>query len=81
TDPGEENEVRRNDEPVMLGIDPKTGKDVSLRNGRFGPYIQVGEQKEAKRIGLPKEWQTEKMTLDKALALISLPRETGIHPE
>ncbi|BBL53372.1 DNA topoisomerase 1 [Bartonella quintana] len=81
TDPGEENEVMRNDEPVMLGIDPKTGKDVSLRNGRFGPYIQVGEQKEAKRIGLPKEWQTEKMTLDKALALISLPREIGIHPE
>ncbi|WP_208439124.1 type I DNA topoisomerase [Bartonella quintana] len=81
TDPGEENEVMRNDEPVMLGIDPKTGKDVSLRNGRFGPYIQVGEQKEAKRVRLPKEWQTEKMTLDKALALISLPREIGIHPE
>ncbi|CAF26133.1 type I DNA topoisomerase [Bartonella quintana] len=81
TDPGEEKEVMRNDEPVMLGIDPKTGKDVSLRNGRFGPYIQVGEQKEAKRVRLPKEWQTEKMTLDKALALISLPREIGIHPE
>ncbi|WP_409361965.1 type I DNA topoisomerase [Bartonella heixiaziensis] len=81
TDTGEENEVMRNDEPVMLGIDPQTGKDISLRNGRFGPYIQLGESKEAKRAGLPREWQTENITLDRALALLSLPREIGIHPE
>ncbi|WP_208435793.1 type I DNA topoisomerase [Bartonella phoceensis] len=81
TDTGEENEAVRNDEPVMLGIDPETRKDISLRNGRFGPYIQLGESKEAKRAGLPKEWQAENMTLDKALALLSLPREIGAHPE
>ncbi|OLL38930.1 type I DNA topoisomerase [Bartonella henselae] len=81
TDPGEENEAIRNDEPVILGVDPKTGKDITLRNGRFGPYIQLGESKEAKRAGLPKEWQAEKITLEKALSLISLPREIGIHPE
>lgn len=81
TDTGEENEVMRNDEPVMLGVDPQTGKEISLRNGRFGPYIQLGENKEAKRAGLPKEWQAENITLDKALALLSLPREIGTHPE
>ncbi|WP_273722683.1 type I DNA topoisomerase [Bartonella sp. AU18XJBT] len=81
TDIGEENEAVRNDEPVILGIDPETGKDISLRSGRFGPYIQLGESKEVKRAGLPKEWQAENVTLDKALALLSLPREIGIHPE
>ncbi|WP_142416791.1 type I DNA topoisomerase [Bartonella massiliensis] len=81
SDTGEENEAVRNDEPIMLGIDPETEKEISLRNGRFGPYIQLGEGKEAKRVGLPKEWQTENITLEKALALLSLPREIGIHPE
>ncbi|WP_208440941.1 type I DNA topoisomerase [Bartonella raoultii] len=81
TDTGEEKEIIPNDEPMMLGVDPQTGKDISLRNGRFGPYIQLGESKEAKRAGLPKEWQTEDVTLDKALALLSLPREIGTHPE
>ncbi|WP_455478410.1 type I DNA topoisomerase [Bartonella sp. B10] len=81
TDTGEENKAARNDEPVILGVDPETGKDVSLRNGRFGPYIQLGENKEIKRVGLPKEWQTENITFDKALALLSLPREIGMHPE
>ncbi|MBB4076329.1 DNA topoisomerase-1 [Bartonella fuyuanensis] len=81
TDTGEENEAVRNDKPVMIGIDPKTGKDISLRNGRFGPYIQLGESKEIKRAGLPKEWKEENITLEKALALLYLPREIGVHPE
>lgn len=81
TETEEENKAVHNDEPVMLGIDPETGKDVSLRNGRFGPYIQLGESKDVKRAGLPKEWQAENITLEKALALLSLPREIGIHPE
>ncbi|MBX4335717.1 type I DNA topoisomerase [Bartonella raoultii] len=81
TEMGEENENIRNDDPIILGIDPQTEKEVSLRNGRFGPYIQVGENKGAKRVGLPKEWATKDMTLEKALTLISLPREIGLHPE
>ncbi|PIT68714.1 type I DNA topoisomerase [Bartonella tribocorum] len=81
TETEEENKTVSNDEPVMLGIDPETEKDISLRNGRFGPYVQRGESKEAKRAGLPKEWQAENITLEKALALLSLPREIGIHPE
>ncbi|MDD9329275.1 MAG: topoisomerase C-terminal repeat-containing protein, partial [Bartonella sp.] len=58
-----------------------TGKDISLRNGRFGPYIQLGEGKEIKRASLPKGWQIENIDFDKALALLSLPREVGTHPE
>ncbi|MBB5073084.1 DNA topoisomerase-1 [Bartonella callosciuri] len=81
TDTGEESEAMRNDEPVILGVDPKTGKDISRRNGRFGPYIQLGESKEAKRVGIPKEWHAENITLDQAFALLSLPREIGTHPE
>ncbi|KEG19715.1 type I DNA topoisomerase [Bartonella bacilliformis] len=81
TDAGEEREAAHNDEPVILGVDPETGKDISLRNGRFGPYIQLGEGKEAKRSGLPKGWKIENVNLDKALSLLSLPREVGIHPE
>ncbi|EYS91927.1 DNA topoisomerase I [Bartonella bacilliformis str. Heidi Mejia] len=81
TDAGEEREAAHNDEPVILGVDPETGKDIFLRNGRFGPYIQLGEGKEAKRSGLPKGWKTENVNLDKALSLLSLPHEVGIHPE
>ncbi|WP_336294684.1 type I DNA topoisomerase [Bartonella sp. CB169] len=81
TEAEEENKVIRNDEPIMLGVDPTTGKEISLRNGRFGPYIQLGDNKEVKRAGLPREWQADNVSLDKALALLSLPREIGIHPE
>ncbi len=81
TDTGEENEAIQSDEPVVLGVDSQTGKEISLRKGRFGPYVQLGESKGDKRAGLPKEWKAENVTLDKALALLSLPREIGIHPE
>ncbi|AQX28050.1 MULTISPECIES: type I DNA topoisomerase [unclassified Bartonella] len=77
----EQSKAVHNDEPIILGIDPKTGKDISLRNGRFGPYIQLGESKEIKRASLPKGWQIENIDFNKALALLSLPREVGIHPE
>ena len=41
--------------PQVLGQDPETGQDVTLRSGRFGPYVQLGEGKEAKRASLPKD--------------------------
>ncbi len=71
----------------VLGEDPATGLEVSLRAGRFGPYLQLGEQskekgaEKPKRAGLPKGVAPEDIDLERALALLSLPREVGIHPE
>ena len=67
-----------------LGEDPKTGLEVTLRSGRFGPYVQLGEAvdgEKPKRAGLPKGTAPEDVDLDRALALLSLPREVGPHPE
>jgi DNA topoisomerase-1 len=68
-----------------LGEDPETGLDVTVRSGRFGPYIQLGEQngkdEKPKRASIPKGWEPSTIDLDRALALLALPREVGIHPE
>jgi DNA topoisomerase-1 len=68
----------------VLGQDPETGLDVTLRSGRFGPYLQLGEAvngEKPRRAGLPKGAAPDQIDLQRALALLSLPREVGRHPE
>ncbi|MGZ5917388.1 MAG: type I DNA topoisomerase [Methyloceanibacter sp.] len=66
-----------------LGTDPTSGLEVTLRTGRFGPYVQLGEngKEKPKRASIPKGTDPESLELDAALALLSLPREIGLHPE
>ena len=65
----------------VLGKDPYTQEEIVLKSGRFGPYVQRGDGKEAKRASLPKGWTVDAMDHEKALALLSLPRDVGKHPE
>ncbi len=67
----------------ILGEDH--GDEISLKSGRFGPYVQRGEatpeNKKPPRASLPKGWSATEMDLEKALMLLNLPREVGPHPE
>ncbi|QRI64773.1 type I DNA topoisomerase [Shinella sp. PSBB067] len=80
-DGGSDAEASASNEPQSLGKDPHTGEEITLRSGRFGPYVQRGDGKEAKRASLPKGWTPASIDHEKALALLSLPRDIGQHPE
>ncbi|MFB2552278.1 type I DNA topoisomerase [Ensifer soli] len=78
---GNDAEAAASNEPQSLGRDPMTGEEITLRSGRFGPYVQRGDGKEAKRSSLPKGWTPATIDHEKAVALLSLPRDIGQHPE
>ena len=64
----------------MLGTDPKTGKPVSVKIGRFGPVVQIGssdDEEKPKFAQLNKEHSLETITLEEALDLFKLPRVLG----
>ena len=67
-----------------LGFDPESGLPVLVKSGRFGPYLQLGEgegDEKPKRSSIPKGIDAATIDFEKALQLLSLPREVGIHPE
>jgi DNA topoisomerase-1 len=73
-----------------IGVYPETGEPIFVLSGRFGPYVQVGDPKNAKekgkkekpkRASLPKGKDPTTVTLEEALTYLSLPRALGIHPE
>ncbi|MEM6748554.1 MAG: type I DNA topoisomerase [Pseudomonadota bacterium] len=71
-------------EDKVLGIDPDTSTEVSLKSGRFGPYVEraaVEEGEKPKRGSIPKGWDVADIDFDKAMMLLSLPRDVGPHPE
>jgi len=73
-------------EPVVIGQDVDTQKDIYLMNGPYGPYLQVGQpvegdKKKPKRVSIPKEIPLSQVNIDTAHMLLSLPRDLGQHPE
>jgi DNA topoisomerase I len=69
-----------------LGHDPETGEEITVRRGPYGLYVQQGEQTDDKKVrprrtSLPRGMDGDQLTLEQGIALLSLPRVIGIHPE
>ena len=71
----------RDDEP--LGLHPESNKPIYVKSGRFGPYVQLGENDdpEKKNQSLLKGMDVPSLTLEQAIELLRLPRDLGVHPE
>jgi DNA topoisomerase-1 len=72
--------------PTTLGEDPETHKQIYLKTGSYGPYLQLGEEEEGskvkpKRVSIPKNVPLDTLDFTKALLVLSLPRLLGMHPD
>jgi len=59
---------------IVVGVDPETGREITARNGRYGPYVTDGER----TASLFKTMSLETLTLDQARQLLTLPRVVGV---
>ena len=78
----ENNPVELTTQEEPIGQDTN-GNDIFLKNGRYGPYLEVfyaGSDK-PKRSAVPKHYTLDELTLEKARQLLELPRNLGLHPE
>ena len=68
----------------QLGTDEKSGKPISVRMGRYGPFVQIGtrdDEDKPRFAGLRPGQKMDSITLEEALELFKLPRELGVSPE
>lgn len=74
-------EILANDssQTQLLGVDDISGQSIYLKEGPYGPYVQLGDTKTRK--SLPKGTEKENVDLDLAIQLLSFPRLLGMHPD
>ncbi len=79
----QEGEEIAEDKPI--GTHPETGEEIFVLNGRYGPYVQLGEKtdknKKPRRASVPKDKEPKEVTIEDAVKYLSLPRELGEHPK
>ncbi|NUM89476.1 MAG: DNA topoisomerase I, partial [Bdellovibrionales bacterium] len=69
---------------TSLTKDPATGKEIFLKTGQYGPYVQLGDgtdsKEKVKRVSIPKGIDPATLDAQTAIAIINLPRTLGKHP-